>query len=113
MTDVILQLFEGYIDRVDPETGHATVRLFDLTERSNPEEEAVIDFSSVNTNLKEVEPGHIFHWRIGHRLAQDGSVCEKINEFVFQKYTEEDIRRIEDSKAEAHALAERLVSLMH
>jgi hypothetical protein len=113
MTEEILQVFEGYIDWIDEETGHATVRLFDRTVETNPEEEAVIDFSNVSTNLKEVEPGHIFQWRIGHRLAPDGTVSETINEFVFQRYTEEDIKRIEDSRAEAHALAERLVSLMH
>lgn len=113
MTQVITQLFDGYIDWIDEVTGHATVRLFDRTVESNPEEEAVIDFSAVNTNLKEVEPGHIFQWKIGHTLAQDGSVSESFNEFVFEKYTEEDIKRIEDSKAEAIALAEKLVSLMH
>jgi hypothetical protein len=113
MSQLITQLFDGYIDWIDEVTGHATVRLFDRTVESNPEEEAVIDFSTVNTNFKDVEPGHIFQWRMGHTLAQDGSVSGSFNEFVFQKYSEEDIKRIEESKAEAHALAERLVSLMH
>lgn len=110
MADEILQVFEGYIDSIDDATGLATVILIDCTVKQDFEEMAEIDFATVNTNVHDVQPGHVFEWRIGHKLDDQGRITAPINEFEFKKYTAEELAAIKASTAEAEAMAERIAA---
>lgn len=108
MANEILQVFEGYIDSIDDATGLATVILSDCTVKQDFEEMAEIDFSAVNTNVHEVQPGYIFEWRIGNKLDDQGHITASINEFEFKKYTAEEIAAIKASIAVSGAMADRI-----
>jgi hypothetical protein len=108
MTEDIQQVFEGYINSIDNTTGLATVTLIDCTVERDFEEMAEIDFATVNTNFRDVEPGHVFKWRIGSRLNDQNQVVEAINEFVFEKYTEAELDEIKKAQHEAGFLADRI-----
>jgi uncharacterized protein YijF (DUF1287 family) len=110
MTEEILQVFEGYIDSIDDATGLATVTLIDCTVQRDFEEMAEIDFATVNTNLRDVQPGNVFEWRIGNKLDDQGIVTGSINEFEFKKYTPEEIAAIKAGAGEAESMAERIAA---
>ncbi|MBI6882682.1 hypothetical protein [Pseudomonas putida] len=90
------QIFEGFIEFIDPETGLATVRLQDVTEPSNPDEQAEIDFSKVSKNIDTVKEGYMFTWRMGHMLNEAGEPGEIRNEFEFvtKTWTAEELAEV-------------------
>lgn len=93
MSEHILQIFTGFIESIDEQTGLATVRLQDVTVPSNPEERGEIDFSTVEKNVDVVEEGYVFTWRIGHVIDDAGEPGQAISEFIFEieKWSAEEI----------------------
>lgn len=108
MAEQILQVFDGYIDSIDKETGLATVVLKDVTVPSNPDEMAEIDFSTVTKNIEVVQEGYMFTWQIGHALDDAGQPGEAICDFAFktETWTAEEIASVRE---EAAALANRFI----
>lgn len=107
MQKEIVQVFEGYIDHIDPESGICTVILQDVTEPSNPDELAEIDFSTVNNNIDTVKEGYIFTWRMGCNLDTTGKQGNPFNEFEFvtETWTADELK---EARAEAKRISELL-----
>lgn len=103
----IVQVFEGYIDSINPESGLATVILKDATEPSNPDECAEIDFSTVTKNIENVQEGYMFTWRIGYNIDDVGKQGDTVSEFEFVTETWT-VEELEDASAEAKRISEFL-----
>jgi hypothetical protein len=59
--------------------------LYDLTDRSKPEEEAVIPLEEVpDSDRGFVEPGSIFYWSIGYRTGSTGQK-ERVSQIRFRR----------------------------
>lgn len=103
----VVQVFEGYIESLDKTTNIGTVHLIDITEPTNPDELAEINFNQINKNIETVEEGYMFTWYIGNILDEDGETQKTFNEFEFNlsKWTEEELSQI---RIEAHEMHKRI-----
>lgn len=100
----IVQVFNGYIESIDKTTNISTVHLIDITEPSNSDELAEIDFNQVNKNIDTVEEGYMFSWYIGNILDDEGNIKNIFNEFIFNlsKWTEDELAQIRSEANELH-----------
>lgn len=107
----ITQEFRGYVESVCDQSGLATVVLYDLTEPSNPEECAEIDFSNTSARHIPVKPGYIFTWTLGFELNEQGNTVREINEFSFLTIDKTEAEKIAASIQEAKAPAREIAKL--
>lgn len=103
----VVQVFEGYIESLDKTTNIGTVHLIDITEPTNQDELAEINFNQINKNIETVEEGYMFTWYIGNILDEDGEIQNTFNEFEFNlsKWTEEELSQI---RIEANKIHKRI-----
>lgn len=81
----VLQSWEGAVIEIDHGTSQFTARLFDLTNTSADESEAVFDIADVSANDRDLlRPGGIFRWMIGYRRHSYGQQ-ERVSAIVFRR----------------------------
>lgn len=107
---VILQSFEGYIDKIDDNEETIGAIINDLTNKDLPDEYIEIYKSAINANdLKDVREGSIFYWDIGYFEGEEGK--KTFSEIKFKRYTKKDIAIIKKRIRKSKKIAKNISNL--
>ncbi len=104
---VSLQKWEGYVLKV-LDDNYILVRLVNLTDPGQPDEEAEIPIQELSFEDRElIEPGAVFYWNIGY-LDRNSGQRERNSVIRFRRLPRWEAEDIEKAKIEAKRIEKKI-----
>lgn len=105
----IAQSWEGRIVSVDLQQNEFTAILTDRTDRTNPDEEVVMDLDAIRKGDKAlVEEGAVFYWNIGQMRVNRGGTVKNSSDIRMRRLPGLSKAQLNKAKAFGKRVAARL-----